>query len=65
VTNASASNLIHAVANQAVVPVAPLANTLGFVPVPPLYWLYLAAMLLAYAVLTQLVKIWFIRRFGE
>ena len=30
---------------------------------PP--WLYLAAMLLAYAVLTQLVKTWFIRRFGE
>jgi Mg2+-importing ATPase len=45
--------------------VSPLANTLGFVPLPPLYWLYLAAMLLAYAVLTQLVKTWFIRRFGE
>ena len=30
---------------------------------PP--WLYLAAMLRAYAVLTQLVKTWFIRRFGE
>jgi Mg2+-importing ATPase len=45
--------------------VSPLASTLGFVPLPPLYWLYLAAMLLAYAVLTQLVKTWFIRRFGE
>ena len=45
--------------------VSPLANTLGFVPLPPLYWLYLAAMLLAYAVLTQLVKTWFIRKFGE
>jgi P-type Mg2+ transporter len=45
--------------------VSPLANTLGFVPLPPLYWLYLAIMLLGYALLTQLVKTWFIRRFGE
>jgi Mg2+-importing ATPase len=45
--------------------VSPLANTLGFVPLPPLYWLYLAIMLLGYAMLTQLVKTWFIRRFGE
>jgi Mg2+-importing ATPase len=45
--------------------VSPLATTLGFVPLPPLYWLYLAIMLLGYALLTQVVKTWFIRRFGE
>jgi len=45
--------------------VSPLAGTLGFVPLPPLFWLYLAIMLLGYAMLTQLVKTWFIRRFGE
>jgi P-type Mg2+ transporter len=45
--------------------VSPLADTLGFVPLPPLYWLYLASMLLGYALLTQVVKTWFIRRFGE
>ncbi|MGA2062425.1 MAG: magnesium-translocating P-type ATPase [Thermoguttaceae bacterium] len=45
--------------------ISPLANTLGFVPLPPLYWLYLAMMLLGYAILTQVVKTWFIRRFGE
>jgi Mg2+-importing ATPase len=45
--------------------VSPLANTLGFVPLPPLYWLFLAIMLLCYAILTQVVKTWFIRRFGE
>jgi Mg2+-importing ATPase len=45
--------------------VSPLANTLGFVPLPPLFWLFLAIMLLAYAILTQVVKTWFIRRFGE
>ena len=45
--------------------VSPLASTLGFVPLPPSYWLYLAVMMLGYAVLTQVVKTWFIRRFGE
>jgi Mg2+-importing ATPase len=38
---------------------------LGFVPLPPRYWLFLAIMLLGYAVLTQVVKTWFTRRFGE
>jgi len=45
--------------------VSPLADTLGFVRLPPLYWLFLSIMLLCYAILTQLVKVWFIRRFGE
>jgi len=45
--------------------VSPLANTLGFVPLPPRYWLFLGIMLLVYAILTQVVKTWFIRRFGE
>ena len=45
--------------------VSPLAGTLGFVPLPALYWLLLAIMLLCYVVLTQLVKTWFIRRFGD
>ncbi|HEX7454477.1 MAG TPA: cation transporting ATPase C-terminal domain-containing protein, partial [Gallionella sp.] len=45
--------------------VSPLADTLGFVALPPLYWLLLAIMLLCYVVLTQLVKTWFYRRFGE
>jgi Mg2+-importing ATPase len=40
-----------------------LAEALGFVPLPPLYWLLLAAMLLCYVMLTQLVKTWFIRRY--
>ncbi len=44
--------------------VSPLAETLGFVALPPLYWMLLAVMLVCYAVLTQLVKTWFYRRFG-
>jgi Mg2+-importing ATPase len=45
--------------------ISPLASTLGFVPLPPHYWLFLAVMLPVYALLTQVVKTWFIRRFGE
>jgi P-type Mg2+ transporter len=45
--------------------VSPLANTLGFVPLPPLYWLLLAIMLPCYVILTQIVKTWFYHRFGE
>jgi len=45
--------------------VSPLAPALGFVRLPPLYWLLLLGMLLAYVVLTQLVKTWFYRKFGD
>ncbi len=37
---------------------------LGFVPLPPLYWPLVAAMMLAYATLTHFVKVWFVRRWG-
>ena len=39
-------------------------SALGFVPLPWLYWPLVAAILLAYAALTHLVKVWFIRRWG-
>jgi Mg2+-importing ATPase len=39
-------------------------SVLGFTPLPPLYWPLVTAMLLTYAVLTHLVKVWFIRRWG-
>ncbi len=45
-------------------PYSPLASALGLVPLPPLYWLLLAGMLACYVALTQVVKTWFIRRFG-
>jgi Mg2+-importing ATPase len=45
-------------------PYSPFAGTLGMVPLPPLYWAWIAAFLLGYAALTHAVKTWFIRRFG-
>jgi Mg2+-importing ATPase len=53
------------IAAGALLTVSPLANTLGFVTLPPLYWLYLTLMMLGYGLLTQVVKMWFIRRFGD
>jgi len=47
-----------------VIPYTRLGTTLGFVPLPPLYWVLVMAMIAAYAVLTHLVKSWFVRRWG-
>jgi Mg2+-importing ATPase len=45
--------------------VSPLAGPLGLVRLPRLYWLFLVGMLLGYVALTQVVKSWFVRRFGD
>jgi Mg2+-importing ATPase len=49
----------------AFLPFSPLAPALGLAALPPLYWLLLAGMLLAYIILTQVIKTWFYRRFVE
>ncbi len=48
----------------ALIPGSFVGDALGFHPLPALYWPSVLAMLLAYAVLTHLVKTWFIRRWG-
>ena len=45
--------------------VSPVAGPLGFVPLPGLFWALLAVMLVAYVALTQVVKVWYYRRFGD
>jgi Mg2+-importing ATPase len=54
--------LIMAVA--AYLPYSPLAGILGFVPLPAIYWAWIAGFLLLYCLLTHFVKSWFFRRFG-
>jgi P-type Mg2+ transporter len=41
-----------------------LGGFLGFVPLPPTYWIALCFILVSYVVLTHFMKTWFIRRFG-
>jgi Mg2+-importing ATPase len=43
-------------------PISPLAPALGFVALPALYWPILALTLLAYLLLTQMVKVLLVRR---
>ncbi|MDE3151231.1 MAG: magnesium-translocating P-type ATPase [Gemmatimonadota bacterium] len=45
-------------------PFLPLARSLQLTPVSGAFFLWLAAILLSYSVLTQLVKGWYVRRFG-
>jgi P-type Mg2+ transporter len=41
-----------------------IGATLGFVPLPMLYWPAVIVIIGCYAVLTQLTKSWFVRRWG-
>jgi Mg2+-importing ATPase len=43
-------------------PYSPVASSLGFTELPRLYWPILGATLLAYMVLTQLVKVWLLKK---
>ena len=45
-------------------PFLPIGSWFGFVPLPGIYWLFLAVILAAYMALTQFVKARLIRRFG-
>ncbi|HSR80388.1 MAG TPA: cation transporting ATPase C-terminal domain-containing protein, partial [Hyphomicrobiaceae bacterium] len=47
-----------------ILPFTWLGGTLGFVPLPQAYWIPLCLILLGYATLTHLMKIWFSRKFG-
>ncbi len=44
-------------------PFSPVAEWLHFMPVPGTYWPIVVGILLSYIVLTQLVKMWLIKRF--
>jgi Mg2+-importing ATPase len=46
----------------AYLPFSPLATFLGFVPLPTLFWPLLLLTLLCYVALTQMVKVWLLRK---
>ena len=46
------------------IPYTPIGAGLGMVALPPTYFAWLALILLGYGLLTQLVKTWYVRRFG-
>ncbi len=46
------------------IPYTPLGTALGFLPLPPLYWVFVVLMMLCYGALTHVVKMWFVGRWG-
>jgi Mg2+-importing ATPase len=58
-----ATGLVIAAAGIAI-PFSWLGRVLGFVPLPATYFVALPLILAGYAVLTYLMKAWFVRRFG-
>jgi len=55
-------NTLLIMAVGAYLPFSPLASFLGFVPLPPLYWLLLLVTLVCYVGLTQMVKVWLLKK---
>src|SRR4029077_4797987 len=49
-------------ATGAVLPFSPLGQFLGFVPLPWQFWPFLVATLVCYVALTQLIKVWLLKR---
>jgi len=45
-------------------PYSSFAATLGFVPLPAVYWAWIAFFLFSYGTLTHIVKTWFFKRYG-
>ena len=53
------------IATGAWLPYTPLGAMLGMVPLPLTYWFWILGFLIAYVMLTHIVKLWFINRFGD
>jgi Mg2+-importing ATPase len=44
-------------------PYSPFAPSLSLVPLPAIYWLWIAGFLLCYSIITHLVKTWFFKKY--
>ncbi|MCX6773554.1 MAG: cation transporting ATPase C-terminal domain-containing protein, partial [Candidatus Micrarchaeota archaeon] len=49
----------------AILPYTDIGKSLGFVELPSAYWIFLTVTILVYFILTQAVKTWLIRKYGE
>ena len=45
-------------------PYSPFADALGMVPLPPIFWAWIAGFLATYGILTHIVKTWYFNRYG-
>ena len=42
----------------------PIGSAFGFVRLPALYWFFLLLILISYVALTQMVKVWYMKKYG-
>jgi len=57
--------LLSVISFAIIVPYTPVGAFFGFVPPPPAFYLALAGILGAYALLAETVKRWFYKRYGQ
>lgn len=48
-----------------IIPFTPFGHSIGLVSLPPSYFPWLIGILLSYCILTQVVKMWYVKRFGR
>lgn len=58
------TTIVIIAAGSAIPYIPPVAAYLGMVPLPPVYWAFIAATILCYITLTHTVNAWFARKFG-
>jgi hypothetical protein len=46
-------------------PFSPFASYFGLQPLPSVYFVWLFGTLVSYCILTQAIKVWYIRKFGK
>ena len=63
-STAMTATTLAVMAAAVVLPYSPLAPALGFVPLPPVFFAWIAGFLGAYGILTHRVKTWFYRKYG-
>lgn len=47
------------------IPFSALGASVGLSSLPPVYFLWMVGIVLSYCIITQLIKVWYIRKFGE
>jgi len=56
---------LSVVAMGVLLPYLPIGSYFSFVPLPSMYWVWIAFFMVAYATLTHKVKVWFIQKYGD
>lgn len=46
-------------------PYSSFASSFGFVPLPAVFWVWILGFLASYAMLTHIIKVWFIKKYGD